>query len=131
MSDKQTKESNNRSVWRWYIAFDNLDTYKKVVDGLIEANQFQGGEMHTCPDGQLRMTIEVKKELVNQLQTAQIGGDRVRFLTMIKSDPNAPFEFVPTSNDNKGIRVSKQTFDVIKGSSLLRRHQRQARKTTA
>lgn len=114
---------------RHFLAFDDLDIYEMVGQGLQEAGESSEGFMTRCPDGKSRMSIEVKKEFIGQLEKFTLDGQKIRFLIMTKTgDDGLKFEELVSFKALKQTRVSTSVYGIIKGSSLLRkqyRHRRQ------
>jgi len=117
------KKNPNSVPKRWFIAFDNSDHYEMVSRGLLEAGESSEGFMTGCPDGESRMTLEIRSEFVEQLDKFTLGGQKISFLVMTKDLPDGELVFAQVSAPKK-IRVSSSVFGVIKGSSLLRKKYR-------
>jgi len=113
---------------RHFLAFDNLDTYEMVGEGLQDAGESSEGFMTKCPDGESRMTIEVRKEFIKQLEKFTLGGQKIKFLIMTKTgDDGLKFEELSSFKALKQTRVSTSVYGIIKGSSLLRKKYRRRR----
>ncbi|MFA6297249.1 MAG: hypothetical protein WC629_01670 [Candidatus Paceibacterota bacterium] len=121
------KKNPNNIPKQWFIAFDSSDHYEMVSRGLQEAGESPEGFMTKCPDGESRMTVEIKPEFVGQLDKFTLGGQKIPFLVMTKDLPDGELVFVRVS-DPKEIRVSSSVFGIIKGSSLLRKQYRHKKK---
>jgi hypothetical protein len=116
---KNEKKQEDESGWIWFVAFDDNEAYRMAAKSLHEIAGYELGQYMECPDGQKRWVVQLKKNLIKQLESIILDTQKLAFKKMIKRTVDDSFEFVPEARSFKPT-ISESLFNIIKGSSYLR-----------